>query len=290
MDARRQQTPLSFNHARVLEWPVPDLDGAFEHSGEVPIDANAVEGDESVENDPLGDIKPELVLFTIDENDRVELQRMLTEGTANADESASALEQGAQNMDESNAVAATTNANSHIGDDETAENIIAPIAGPAYQHVDENNADANTINANFQTPNDETAVKSACIAEPTNQNVGEQNAAAATTNTNSQTIDDKTADNIAASIAGSADQHVDKNIADANTSNTNLQTTNSNAAESANGNKSVTAETAECNDDDDEIIFEGEFTPMPMGDFRHALVKHENDELSRDLCYKLVVS
>lgn len=220
-----------------MEQPAPDLDGAFGDNEEVLIDANPIADgrNENIENDPLDDIKPELVLVAINEDDRVELQRMLAERSANA---------------------------------ESAVHVEVEVSDATTKKVDDNPADA-----------------SASVREQENENVGENLADAAVINENLHNVNNE------AAIADPANQNIDENTADADTINKNLENVNDYVA----GNSATTSEqandiksgTAKC---DDDIIFEDGDMPKPMGDFRHALVKHEDDDMSGDLCYKIVVS
>lgn len=262
VEARREQEPLQFNANRAMEQPIPNdelHEDDFAENEEVLIDAFAVgrNADESDESDPLGDVKSDLELFVINEGDRMELERMLAEENTNvvsAVYAETSIAVGTENMDavHSNQSGESANENS-----QNAADASVPIAEP------ESAIQRDARNGDHSEPEEAHAVEghssiATSIARP-----------------------EKTSAEIC-SFAGESSRNAIVLAANALTPIADPQ--NHDDVEAIN------SAISDCSQFDDDLIFEDGDMPMPKQDFRHDLVKHEDDDLSADLCYKIVVS
>lgn len=272
---RRRQRPMLFNEAREVELPFPNLEENEEvPSVELPI-PQSEENAAVPTDDPLGDVKPELVVFTINEQDHAEMQGMLVDGGENVEcaSIANLIENIVTTIDPENLVTNDANATD-----------TATQSSYEAERMKNDRLAARTERENLSTNIVDNDVHVE-LTEKENAATNEANANVVTTSQVSHEAE--SVDNVQANPPtnkSSSDGATALNIlpkGDQTTMSTNAIQEIRNTAGSSDSNVS---------DADEDLIFLSDVMPTPMGNFRHALVKHEDDDLSPDLCYKIVVS
>lgn len=182
LEARREQEPLVFNENRASEQPLPNDEIHDNDEEEVLIDAFATgaELDKVAEEDPLQDIKPDLQLFVISDEDRSELALMLMEENTNAEIAVHAETSVAEFN-----FGASTSANSRNGTVETAD---APDASEENSnHVDPDSG-ASTSGENSRIVIVGTADSPAPNGAGENSNDDDPDSGASTSDENSRIV------------------------------------------------------------------------------------------------------